>query len=113
MKAAARELLALGASAVLVKGGHRRGAVATDVFASGGETLLLSAPRRAGEDTRGTGCVLSTACACFLAQGLDLQESVRRSKDFVTAAIRHAYRVGRGPGPVDPLAGVRTNMTIR
>jgi len=107
MKAAARELRDLGARAVLVKGGHGRGAAATDLLASADETLLLSAPRIAGRDTRGTGCVLSTACACFLAQGCDLQESVRRAKDVVTAAIHHAYRVGRGRGPVDPLAGAR------
>ncbi len=47
MKAAARELLDLGPRAVLVKGGHRRGA-AVDVFADAGETLMLSAPRTRG-----------------------------------------------------------------
>ena len=103
MKAAARQLRDLGARAVLVKGGHRRGE-AVDVFADAGETLLLSAPRIASVNTRGTGCVLSTACACFLAQGFALPEAVRRAKAFVTAAIRHSYRLGRGPGPVNPTA---------
>jgi len=103
MKAAARQLRELGAQAVLVKGGHRRGA-AVDVFADANGTLLLSAPRIASGNTRGTGCVLSTACACFLAQGLALPEAVRRAKAFVTSAIRHSYRLGRGQGPVNPTA---------
>jgi hydroxymethylpyrimidine/phosphomethylpyrimidine kinase len=105
MKAAARELRDRGAGAVLLKGGHRSGTAATDVFSGDGETLLLSAPWVDSEDTRGTGCVLSTACACFLAQGFPLPEAVRRGKDVVSAAIRHGYRLGRGRGPVDPFAG--------
>lgn len=103
MKAAARELLDLGARAVLVKGGHRRGD-AVDVFADARETLLLSAPRIASANTRGTGCVLSTACACFLAQGSAMPEAVRRAKAFVVEAIRHSYPLGRGRGPVRPTA---------
>jgi len=103
MKAAARQLLDLGARAVLVKGGHRRGD-AVDVFADANETLVLGGPRIANRNTRGTGCVLSTACACFLAQDLTVPEAVRRAKAFVTAAIRHSYRIGRGQGPVNPTA---------
>lgn len=106
MKVAARQLLELGPRAVLVKGGHRRGE-AVDVFADAGETLVLSAPRIASRNTRGTGCVLSTACACFLARDFALPEAIRRSKMFVTAAIRHSYRLGRGPGPVNPTAAGR------
>ncbi|MHB8837195.1 MAG: bifunctional hydroxymethylpyrimidine kinase/phosphomethylpyrimidine kinase [Candidatus Methylomirabilia bacterium] len=105
-RAAARQLLDLGPRAVLVKGGHRRGA-AVDVFADAGGTLVLSTPRIASVNTRGTGCVLSTACACLLAQGLALPEAVRGAKAFVTAAIRHSYRLGRGPGPVNPTAAGR------
>lgn len=103
MKAAVRDLCDLGARAVLLKGGHRRGS-AVDVFADADETLVLSAPRIASTDTRGTGCVLSTACACFLAQDLTLPEAVRRAKAFVATAIRHSYRLGRGRGPVNPTA---------
>lgn len=103
MKNAARELRDLGARAVLIKGGHRRGA-AVDVFADEDQTLALSSERIPSENTRGTGCVLSTACACFLAQHLGLPEAVRRAKTFVTAAIRHSYPLGRGAGPVNPTA---------
>jgi hydroxymethylpyrimidine/phosphomethylpyrimidine kinase len=104
---AARRLRELGARAVLLKGGHRRGE-AVDVFADDAGTIVLRAPRIAAANTRGTGCVLSTACACFLAQGLRLPEVVRRAKAFVTDAIRHSYPLGRGRGPVNPTAGRRT-----
>jgi hydroxymethylpyrimidine kinase/phosphomethylpyrimidine kinase len=103
MKAAARQLRDLGARAVLLKGGHRRGAAA-DVFADARGVQVLSAPRIPSVNTRGSGCVLSTACACFLARGLALPEAVRRAKAFVTEAIRHSYRLGSGQGPVNPTA---------
>jgi hydroxymethylpyrimidine/phosphomethylpyrimidine kinase len=106
MRAAARELRELGARAVLVKGGHRRGA-AVDVFTDAEGTVLLSAPRFPGGNTRGTGCVLSTSCACYLAQGLAVRDAVRRAKAFVTAAIRCAYPLGRGRGPANPTAAGR------
>jgi len=106
MKAAARGLLAAGARAVLVKGGHRRGA-AVDVYADADGILVLTTPRVASIDTRGTGCVLATACACFLARDPDVPEAVRRAKAFVTSAIRHSYRIGRGRGPVNPTAAAQ------
>jgi hydroxymethylpyrimidine/phosphomethylpyrimidine kinase len=104
MVEAARALLERGARAVLLKGGHRRGGDAVDVFAHGSTTLLLRAPRVATPDTRGTGCVLSTAVACHLARGLALSDAVRRGKQFVTESIRGAYPLGPLRGPVNPVA---------
>jgi hydroxymethylpyrimidine/phosphomethylpyrimidine kinase len=101
MAAAARRLRALGPKAVLVKGGHRRGD-AVDVYADADGIRMLHARRIATDDTRGTGCVLSTACACGLARRLDVPEAVRRAKAFVTEAIRRSYPLGRGRGPVRP-----------
>lgn len=112
MKAAAREFLGLGARAVLIKGGHRRGD-AVDVFADAKETLVLSAPRIASANTRGTGCVLSTACASFLAQGIAMPEAVRRAKEFVVDAIRHSYPLGRGRGPVQPTAAAFMSRVLK
>ncbi len=103
MTEAARRLRDLGARAVLIKGGHRRGD-AVDVYADDSGTTLLREPRIATLNTRGTGCVLSTACACFLAQDLALPEAVRRAKAFVTEAIRRSYPLGTGHGPVSPTA---------
>ena len=111
MKAAARNLRELGARAVLLKGGHRRGA-AVDVYADADATLVLSSPRIAGGNTRGSGCVLATACACFLARELPLPEAVQRAKEFVTSAIVHSYRLGRGPGPVNPTVAARAGAGV-
>ena len=104
MVEAARALRELGAGAVLLKGGHRRGAEMVDIFTDGATTFLLRAPRVATPDTRGTGCVLSTAIACNLARGLDLRDAVRHGKEFVTESIRGAYPLGRQRGPVHPAA---------
>lgn len=101
MVAAARSLLALGARAVVLKGGHRRGA-AVDVFADGQGALLLHAPRVRTRDTRGTGCLLAAAIAVHLACGLPPLESVHRAKAFVLEAIRRSYALGSGRGPANP-----------
>lgn len=101
MDAAAQELRALGARAVLIKGGHRRGAP-LDVLVDASGTAVLRGRRVATADTRGTGCVLSTACACYLARGLPLRDAVRQAKAFTAGAIRRSYPLGRGRGPVNP-----------
>lgn len=99
----ARRLLALGARAVLVKGGHGTGPESVDHLAlAGGQERRLAAPRVATGNTHGTGCTLSAAIAAFLARGLPMPEAVRSAKDYLTAAIGAADRlaVGGGHGPV-------------
>jgi hydroxymethylpyrimidine/phosphomethylpyrimidine kinase len=62
----------------------------------------LAAERVATANTHGTGCTLSSAIAAGLAKGLDLAESVREAKAYVTAAIAASDRlaIGKGHGPV-------------
>jgi len=102
MRAAARDLRALGPAAVVVKGGHLDGA-AVDVFFDGERIEELHAERIETRNTHGTGCTFSAAIAARLALGADLLEAVRGAKDYVTEAIRRSYSVGRGHGPVDHL----------
>ena len=106
MRAAARALLALGARAVLVKGGHLDGP-ATDVLAVASGLVELTADRVPGRHTHGTGCTLSSAIAARLAQGDELQSAVERAKAYVTRAITHAPGLGHGYGPLQhfPPAG--------
>jgi hydroxymethylpyrimidine/phosphomethylpyrimidine kinase len=104
MAAAAAGLRALGARAVLVKGGHLRGD-AVDLLDDGTRVLLLRGPRIATPNTRGTGCVLAAAIASRLARGETLVRAVRGAKAFVARAIRASYPLGAGAGPVDPFAG--------
>ena len=91
MEAQARQILALGARSVLIKGGHATnvgdGADSVDLLIGQGEVVRLSAKRIVTKNTHGTGCTLSSAIAAGLAQGLDLIAAVQQAKAYVTAAI--------------------------
>lgn len=94
---AARELAGSFGCAVVVKGGHIRGAEVADIFFDGREEYLLTAPRLRGIKTHGTGCTFSAAIAAQLAKGSELREAVACAKQFVTRAITGARRVGAHP----------------
>jgi hydroxymethylpyrimidine/phosphomethylpyrimidine kinase len=98
----ARAIRALGARAVLVKGGHGSGPESTDVFVDAAGTTRLAAPRLDTRNTHGTGCTLSSAVAAGLARGLDLPAALRMAKAYIGAAIAAAdgLRIGSGHGPV-------------
>jgi hydroxymethylpyrimidine/phosphomethylpyrimidine kinase len=103
VEVAAEGLLSLGADAVLLKGGHLKGADSTDVLVHTGGVESFSAERVLTANTHGTGCTLSSALAAYLAKGLPLVEAVSAAKDYVTGAIKGADRlgVGHGHGPLD------------
>jgi hydroxymethylpyrimidine/phosphomethylpyrimidine kinase len=99
----ARALVARGAGAALVKGGHGGGPEAADVLATAdGASVWLAAPRHETRNTHGTGCTLSSAIAAGLAKGEPLEAAVRAAKDYLTAALVAAdgLAVGHGHGPV-------------
>jgi hydroxymethylpyrimidine/phosphomethylpyrimidine kinase len=82
-----KRLLAMGASAVLIKGGHGKGAESIDYLIRQAGVVALAAPRIATKNTHGTGCSLSSAIAAGLAKGDDLETAVRNAKIWVTAPI--------------------------
>jgi hydroxymethylpyrimidine/phosphomethylpyrimidine kinase len=102
MEQQAEALLALGSSAVLLKGGHGGGAEAADLLLSQDGPHWFSAPRIATDNTHGTGCTLSSAIAAGLARGADLTDAVAAAKAYIQAAIEAADRlsIGSGHGPV-------------
>ena len=102
MQRQAEKLLALGARAVLIKGGHGTGAESVDLLVTQSGVVRLAAPRVATRNTHGTGCTLSSAIAAGLARQLPLDAAVRDAKAYVTAAIGAADRlsIGHGRGPV-------------
>ena len=104
MRAAARALIARGARACLVKGGHLEGLQAVDVFDDGRTLRELVSPRLDTPHTHGTGCQLSAAITANLALGSSLPEAIERAKRFITVAIRHGLALGGGSGPANPLA---------
>ncbi|NMM10335.1 MAG: bifunctional hydroxymethylpyrimidine kinase/phosphomethylpyrimidine kinase [Polaromonas sp.] len=104
MEAAALELLAMGARAVLLKGGHLSGEVVSDLLVmQNGEMHWLRAPRIHSANTHGTGCTLSSAIAAHLARGSSLLEAVRAAHTFVRVALEAGanVRTGAGSGPLN------------
>jgi hydroxymethylpyrimidine/phosphomethylpyrimidine kinase len=99
IEAAARQIVAMGAKAVVIKGGHLKGP-AIDLFFDGKTFVALNAPRIRTKNTHGTGCTFSAAIAAYLAKGEDLESAVRAAKQYITAAIRAGFTVGAGHGPV-------------
>lgn len=98
-KAAAEAVFRLGPRAVLLKGGHLAGAPATDVLYDGATWTILEGEWIDTTSTHGTGCTYSAAIAAHLSRGAPLAEAVRRSKRYVTEAIRHGLAIGHGSGP--------------
>jgi len=103
---AAERLIALGAHAVLVKGGHLEGD-AVDILFDGSDWHEFTAPRVDTRHTHGTGCTYSAAITAGLAQGLDLAAAVGQAKRFIHEAIRTGPGLGRGCGPVNHRAEVK------
>lgn len=115
---AARQLAASYGCSVLIKGGHsgqRAGAGQSSELeqplARAADDLLYDRQKESriwfrnekisSENTHGTGCTLSSAIACGLAEGRTLEESVRRAKEYVTGAIRAGMDLGHGNGPLN------------
>ncbi|PZM15262.1 bifunctional hydroxymethylpyrimidine kinase/phosphomethylpyrimidine kinase [Rhizobium tubonense] len=98
----AMRLRSLGASHVLIKGGHLRGEESPDILASEEGLSWFEGERIATVNTHGTGCTLSSAIASELAKGASPQEAVKAAKRYLTAAITAAnlLSVGSGHGPV-------------
>jgi hydroxymethylpyrimidine/phosphomethylpyrimidine kinase len=104
---AARKISAeTGVGAILVKGGHLEGGESVDVLYFKGDLKRFRAPRIKTESLHGSGCSLSAAITAWLAKGEPLPEAVAKAKEFITAAIRFGLPLGKGFGPVNPMAWV-------
>ncbi len=97
----ARQLLTLGAPAVLLKGGHLPGDEVVDLLATEEGIEAFSAPRIDTRHTHGTGCTLASAIATGLAQGMSLRDAVLRGRAYVRRAMERAPGYGGGHGPLD------------
>ncbi len=97
---AAKEILDMGAQAVVVKGGHRKG-TAKDLFYDGRGFHEFSSPRINTTNTHGTGCSFASAIAAGLAKDMSLLQAVALAKEYVTEAISRSFSVGKGHGPLN------------
>ena len=103
MVAQGQALCALGAQAVLMKGGHASGEICRDFLVTPeGVAAELTAPRKNTRNTHGTGCTLSSSVAAGLAKGLNLEDAVSEAHAYLQGAIAAAddLNIGKGHGPL-------------
>jgi hydroxymethylpyrimidine/phosphomethylpyrimidine kinase len=101
MELAARELMRTGTGAVIITGGHPLPRTApapretVDVLYDGARFVRFRGARMRGE-FHGTGCAFSAAVTALLARGSSLRSAVKKSKDFMGAALSGAMILGKG-----------------
>lgn len=110
MRRAAEKLAALGAKAVLMKGGHLEGDRVVDILFHDGRFDRFEDSRIKSRSTHGTGCTLASAIAAGLAQKMSLYDAVARARDYVRKAIETAPGFGRGHGPLNHAVTVRSDV---
>lgn len=98
---AARRISSLGATAVVIKGGHLPSDDIRDLLYWKGAFQEFRSARVPGSHTHGTGCTFAAAITAHLALGHTLDDAVPRAQHYVAAAIRHAPGLGRGHGPMN------------
>ena len=106
MERAARAISEKYGCAVLCKGGHQI-SDADDLLWLEGAGVWFRGRRIQNSNTHGTGCTLSSAIASNLAKGYDLDQSVRRAKDYISGALAAMLDLGHGSGPMDHMFDLR------
>lgn len=96
---AANIIFECSGTAVLIKGGHSSGN-ADDLLFDGKEYKWFCSPKIDNNNTHGTGCTLSSAIACGLAQGKSICDSVKAAKEYISGALRVNFDIGKGSGPL-------------
>ena len=118
LDAAVADLLAMGAPAVLLKGGHLSGDLVMDVLGRQGQQvgdyLRLQSQRIVTHNGHGAGCSLSSAIASFLAQGLALEAAVTEARRYILGAIEAGAEVytGQGHGPLNHGYAPRAQLIV-
>jgi hydroxymethylpyrimidine/phosphomethylpyrimidine kinase len=97
---AARQIVGLGARAVVIKGGHAPSDDIEDLLYDGREFSVFVSRRVPGRDTHGTGCTFSAALTAHLALGRSLADAIPLAQRYVAEAIRRAPHLGAGHGPM-------------
>lgn len=97
-RTAARRIAALGATAVVIKGGHFASRDIVDLLYDGERFLEFRTERVAGASTHGTGCTFAAALAARLALGTPLADAIPLAQEYIAGALRSAPGLGRGHG---------------
>ena len=101
---AGKEILKFGPKFVLIKGGHTNKSFIEDVLISKNNIKIFKNKKIQTKNTHGTGCTLSSAIASFISKNYNMNESCRRSIQYVHKAILLNPKFGRGHGPINHMA---------
>ncbi|MDO8842181.1 bifunctional hydroxymethylpyrimidine kinase/phosphomethylpyrimidine kinase, partial [Methanocalculus sp.] len=101
MREAGSVFLAMGAEAVIIKGGHLVSGDAADLYLDGKREIMLTSPRYP-YSVHGSGCCFASALAAGIGSGAPPDEAFSGAKRFIDGAIRHAIRVSETGWVPDP-----------
>ncbi len=100
---AAQKLIDMGAKNVLLKGGHIKGKVITDIFVNKKEIKMFRNKKIITKNLHGTGCSLSSAIATYFSCGKTLKKSCELAINYVNHSIKSSPNYGKGNGPINHL----------
>jgi len=110
---AGKLLLKLGASNVLIKGGHLKSNVMQDVFINKKELKIFKNNKINTKNTHGTGCTLSSAIATYYSCGKTLKKSCEMAIKYVNHSIGTGPKYGKGHGPINHLSTLNINKKFK
>ena len=106
MENAGKQLLAMGASDVILKGGHMEKSIIRDMLISSQDISYINTKKIDTKHTHGTGCTMSSALAAYLAQKIQIKIAFQKAHEYVQKAIISAPRLGEGNGPINHCHGI-------
>ena len=110
---AAHKLIEMGASNVLIKGGHLTSKIVQDIFVSKSDIKIYNNKRYKTKNTHGTGCTLSSAITTFLSCGKPIKKSCELGINYVNSGIRTNPKYGKGHGPINHLNSINLERKFR
>ena len=113
MKIAANKLINLGAKNVLIKGGHLKSKIVTDIYLNKSEFKFFESLRYKTKNTHGTGCTLSSAITTFFSCGKTIKKACDLGIKYVNSAILTNPKYGKGHGPINHLNSMKINKRFK
>ena len=110
---AAHKLIEMGASNVLIKGGHLTSKIVQDIFVSKSDIKIFNNKRYKTKNTHGTGCTLSSAITTFLSCGKPIKKSCELGINYVNSGIRTNPKYGKGHGPINHLNSINLERKFK
>ena len=110
---AAHKLIEIGATSVLIKGGHLDEKIVQDIFVTKSDIKIFKSKRYTTQNTHGTGCTLSSAITTFLSCGKPIKKSCELGIKYVNSSIRTNPNYGKGHGPINHLHTINIERKFR